>query len=116
MIGTFAPHASPIHAPLAYPTPIQPSPPPKHNKTDLGGKTIIVTGASAGVGKESARLLAAWGADVIMAVRSPEKGEAVRADIQASTGSDKLEVRGFGNLGLMALCRRGDRVVQGLVT
>lgn len=52
-----------------------------------------MTGASAGVGKESARLLAAWGADVIMAVRNPEKGEAVRADIQATTGSDKLEVR-----------------------
>lgn len=59
-----------------------------------------MTGASAGVGKESARLLAAWGADVIMAVRNPEKGEAVRADIQASTGSDKLEVRGFGGLGV----------------
>ena len=44
------------------------------------------------MGKESARLLAAWNATVIMAVRNPEKGLAVLEDIKATTGSDRVEV------------------------
>jgi NAD(P)-dependent dehydrogenase (short-subunit alcohol dehydrogenase family) len=41
---------------------------------DLAGKRILVTGASAGLGVETARVLAAHGAQVIGAVRDLEKG------------------------------------------
>ncbi|MEB4208518.1 SDR family NAD(P)-dependent oxidoreductase [Mycobacterium sp. 94-17] len=39
---------------------------------DLSGKTCVVTGASSGLGRESARALAAAGARVILAARNPE--------------------------------------------
>lgn len=55
---------------------------------DLSGKTFIVTGASAGIGKETVRALADWNATVIAAVRNPAKMEAVLEEIKASTRPD----------------------------
>ncbi|HEX4392547.1 MAG TPA: SDR family NAD(P)-dependent oxidoreductase, partial [Mycobacterium sp.] len=44
---------------------------------DLSGKTCVITGASSGLGRESARALAAAGARVILAARSTDAlGEA----------------------------------------
>jgi retinol dehydrogenase 12 len=49
------------------------------------GKTVIVTGANVGLGKEAARHFVRLGASkVILAVRSIEKGEDAKADIVAS--------------------------------
>eukprot|EP00300_Choanocystis_sp_HF-7_P000925 c10765_g1_i3.p1 GENE.c10765_g1_i3~~c10765_g1_i3.p1 ORF type:complete len:337 (+),score=57.96 c10765_g1_i3:115-1011(+) len=48
---------------------------PKINYSSLVGKTCVVTGATAGVGKEVARALAFNGAHVIMAVRNVELGQ-----------------------------------------
>ena len=42
---------------------------------DLSGQRILITGGSAGLGQETARALAAHGADVVIAVRDLEKGE-----------------------------------------
>ena len=53
---------------------------------NLGGKRAIVTGASSGIGIETARALAAAGADVTLAVRDTQAGSRVAADIAASTG------------------------------
>ncbi len=39
---------------------------------DLTGKTFVITGASAGLGRESARALATTGAHVILAARNME--------------------------------------------
>ncbi len=51
---------------------------------DLSGKIIIVTGASSGIGYETALALAEKGAHVILAVRNMEKGQrAVSAIYQA---------------------------------
>lgn len=58
---------------------------------DLTGKTAIVTGASSGLGVETARALASVGARVILPVRSPEKGEEAAANIRASTGNRQVE-------------------------
>ena len=49
---------------------------------DLSGRNILITGANSGLGLETARLLAGRGAKVVMACRSPEKGEAAMADIR----------------------------------
>ncbi|MGE2834013.1 SDR family NAD(P)-dependent oxidoreductase [Mycobacterium sp. SMC-4] len=56
---------------------------------DLTGKTVVITGASAGLGRESARALARTGAHVILAARNTEAladTEAwVRADVADAT-------------------------------
>jgi NAD(P)-dependent dehydrogenase (short-subunit alcohol dehydrogenase family) len=59
---------------------------------DLSGKRAIVTGASSGIGVETARALAGAGAAVTLAVRNTETGERVAADIRASTGNGAVTV------------------------
>jgi NAD(P)-dependent dehydrogenase (short-subunit alcohol dehydrogenase family) len=55
---------------------------------DLTGRPVIVTGASSGIGRETARALAAAGADVVLAVRDLARGRAA-----ADTMPGKTEVR-----------------------
>jgi NAD(P)-dependent dehydrogenase (short-subunit alcohol dehydrogenase family) len=52
---------------------------------DQSGRIAVVTGANAGVGRETARLLASSGADVVLACRDLAKGEQAAAAIAAST-------------------------------
>lgn len=52
----------------------------------------MVTGASAGLGAQTARQLAAHGATVVLACRSIEKGEAVAAGIRAQVPGAQLPV------------------------
>ncbi|OLR93581.1 SDR family oxidoreductase [Actinokineospora bangkokensis] len=60
---------------------------------DQTGKLIVVTGANSGTGKEAARRLAGAGARVVLAVRTPEKGEAAKAEILAQHPGADLRVR-----------------------
>jgi NAD(P)-dependent dehydrogenase (short-subunit alcohol dehydrogenase family) len=53
---------------------------------DLAGKRVVVTGASSGIGVETARALAATGADVTLAVRDVDAGQRVADKIAGSTG------------------------------
>jgi NAD(P)-dependent dehydrogenase (short-subunit alcohol dehydrogenase family) len=50
---------------------------------NLKGKRVLVTGVSAGLGVETARALAAHGADVVGAVRDPAKAETATASARA---------------------------------
>jgi NAD(P)-dependent dehydrogenase (short-subunit alcohol dehydrogenase family) len=59
---------------------------------DLSGRRIVVTGAASGIGVETARALAGAGADVTLAVRNLEAGEATARDITESTGNAKVHV------------------------
>jgi NAD(P)-dependent dehydrogenase (short-subunit alcohol dehydrogenase family) len=63
---------------------------------DLSGKRILVTGVSAGLGVETARTLAAHGAQVVGAARNLDKAraatEAVRAGAQAGGGLELVEL------------------------
>jgi NAD(P)-dependent dehydrogenase (short-subunit alcohol dehydrogenase family) len=61
------------------------------NLPDLTGKVSIVTGASAGVGKETALALAAKGSHVFCIGRNKAKTEKVVEEIKAATGNDKVE-------------------------
>ncbi len=54
---------------------------------DLAGRRAVVTGASSGIGTETARALASAGAEVTLAVRDTEAGERVAGEIRSSTGS-----------------------------
>jgi NAD(P)-dependent dehydrogenase (short-subunit alcohol dehydrogenase family) len=60
---------------------------------DQTGRLAVVTGANSGTGKEAARRLAAAGARVVLAVRTPAKGEQARAEILARHPGARLEVR-----------------------
>lgn len=60
---------------------------------DQSGKIGVVTGSNSGTGKEAAKRLAAAGMRVIMAVRTPAKGEAARAEILKEHPGAKLEIR-----------------------
>ena len=70
---------------------------PRHpvypSEARLDGVTAVITGANAGVGKETARHLYRRGARVIMGARSAERGEAAREEIvesvsEAADGGD----------------------------
>ena len=53
---------------------------------DLTGKTVIVTGGTSGIGFETARALAAHGADVTIISKSAEKGEKTAEELENLTG------------------------------
>ncbi len=59
---------------------------------DLTGLRAVVTGASSGIGVETARALAAAGAEVILAVRNTAAGAAVADKIRATTGTTRPHV------------------------
>ena len=59
---------------------------------DLGGIRAIVTGGSSGIGVETARALAAAGAEVTLAVRNTGAGNAVADQIGQSTGAIRPRV------------------------
>lgn len=67
---------------------------------DLGGLTAIVTGASGGIGEETARALAANGAAVTVAARDDAKTAAAAERIRAAHPDAKIET---GNLDLASL-------------
>jgi NAD(P)-dependent dehydrogenase (short-subunit alcohol dehydrogenase family) len=60
---------------------------------DLTGRRAVVTGASSGIGIETARALAGAGAAVTLAVRDVAAGEHVAGDIRASTGNPSVDAR-----------------------
>src|ERR1700693_2879621 len=75
---------------------------------DLHGKRILVTGVSAGIGVETARALAAHGAQVTGAARDLQKAEAataqVRKDAGANGGSFELVALDLASLRSVRAC------------
>lgn len=68
---------------------------------DLSGKTALVTGASRGIGESTARLLAAFGARVLVSSRKQEVCEEVAAAIRAEGGEAEAHAAHIGNLASM---------------
>lgn len=59
--------------------------------TDLRGTRVLVTGASGGIGLETARALAAHGAAVTLAARDAAKLESAARDIASRTGNADVD-------------------------
>jgi NAD(P)-dependent dehydrogenase (short-subunit alcohol dehydrogenase family) len=99
---------------------------------DQRGRTVVVTGASSGLGRATAAAFAQAGAHVVLAVRDPERGEGAAAGMTGSTEVRRLDladlasVRAFAeawegsldvlvnNAGVMAVPR--GRTVDGFET
>ena len=78
---------------------------------NLTGKRILVTGVSAGLGVETARSLAAHGAEVVGAARDLDKAKTatvqVRKDASSNGGSFKLVELDLANLKSVRVCADG---------
>jgi NAD(P)-dependent dehydrogenase (short-subunit alcohol dehydrogenase family) len=70
---------------------------------DLTGRTVLVTGATSGVGRVTARVLAERGARVFVGCRTRDKGEAAMAGLRAAAPGAALDLElvacDFGDLG-----------------
>jgi NAD(P)-dependent dehydrogenase (short-subunit alcohol dehydrogenase family) len=58
----------------------------------MNEKICLVTGANSGIGKVTAKVLAAAGATVIMVSRNRDKGEAAREEIVRETGAKNVDL------------------------
>ena len=59
-------------------------------RASVGDKTVLITGASFGIGEATARLLASAGAKVVLAARSQEQLETIAAAIRSQGGTAEI--------------------------
>jgi NAD(P)-dependent dehydrogenase (short-subunit alcohol dehydrogenase family) len=78
---------------------------------DLSGRLAVVTGANSGLGFGLARELSAAGADVVMAVRSVEKGDAAAAEIAEANSAAKLTIKQVDLASLESVAALGEGLV-----
>ncbi|XP_071646587.1 retinol dehydrogenase 12-like isoform X2 [Temnothorax longispinosus] len=73
------------------------------SKARLDGKTVVITGASSGIGKETARDLYTRGARVILACRNMEKTNEAVEDIKSNPPSWMKKDKYKNNVGELAI-------------
>jgi retinol dehydrogenase-14 len=57
-------------------------------KPSMRGKTVVITGASSGIGLAAAEILASHGAELVLICRNPERAEAAKAQVaRAASGT-----------------------------
>ncbi|WP_163541659.1 SDR family oxidoreductase [Occultella kanbiaonis] len=78
---------------------------------NLSGRRAVVTGASDGVGLGIATRLAAAGADVVMPVRNPRKGEAAIARIREQHPEAKLSLEELDLSSLASVAALGEKLL-----
>lgn len=78
---------------------------------DLSGTRALVTGASDGVGLQIAVRLAQAGAEIILPVRNPVKGEAAAQRIRTAVPAAKLDVRSLDLASLASVSELADSLL-----
>ncbi|XP_019881858.1 retinol dehydrogenase 14 [Aethina tumida] len=63
------------------------------DRVKMNGKTVIVTGPTGGIGKETAREIAKRGARVILACRNVDSGNKTKEEIIAATNNENIIVK-----------------------
>jgi retinol dehydrogenase-14 len=58
----------------------------------MKGKIVLITGATSGLGKETARALARLGATIVMTTRDVQRGEQAKQELIASTQNKNIDV------------------------
>jgi len=71
----------------------------------MKGKRVVVTGASRGIGRETALALGRMGADLSLVVRDAGRGDAVAEEVRATSGGGDVDVF-VADLSSMAEIRR----------
>ncbi|XP_028822032.1 retinol dehydrogenase 12 isoform X1 [Denticeps clupeoides] len=79
----------------------------------LDDKTIIVTGANTGIGKETVRDLAKRGGRVIMACRDLERGEEARREVAENGGHQNVVVRKLDLSDAKSIRAFAEQVIRG---
>jgi NAD(P)-dependent dehydrogenase (short-subunit alcohol dehydrogenase family) len=78
----------------------------------MESKIILVTGASDGIGKETAKTLARQGHSVIVHGRNAQKTQAVYEEIKAETGNNNIDMFVADFLSLVEVKRFSDKIKQ----
>lgn len=78
--------------------------------TRIDGKTVLITGANTGIGKETAIDLAKRGAKIIMACRDVDKAKTAAEEIKNATGSSDLVVKHLDLASLKSVRRFADDI------
>ena len=58
----------------------------------MGGKTVLITGGTSGIGKAMAVAMTAMGANVVVVGRNPARGKAAVEEIKARSHSESVEL------------------------
>lgn len=77
----------------------------------MAGKVVVVTGATSGIGKETAVELAGRGATVVLAARNEEKGRATLDEVRTRSGSGAVSVRALDLADLVSVSAFADRLL-----
>jgi NAD(P)-dependent dehydrogenase (short-subunit alcohol dehydrogenase family) len=79
---------------------------------DLTGKTVLVTGASGGIGFEAARVFARAGATVVLAARDPGRGQAALGRIAMESPGASLQCVSLDLASLASVREAARRVID----
>lgn len=78
----------------------------------MENKIILITGASDGIGKETAKALAKQGHTIIMHGRNPQKAKSACEEVKAESGNDKIEYLTADFLSLAEVRNFADKIKQ----
>lgn len=76
------------------------------------GRRVLITGANSGLGFETALALAQQGAEIVLAVRNPEKGEEALRKLRAVAPSASLQLEALDLASLKSVHALAQRLLQ----